>query len=684
MTGTGASDAAEPTGIPVANAAEARYRGLLAATSDLIFWTDSDGLLVDYHANTAADLAVPPEAFLGRYVGDVLPEPTASIWVEGVRKARQSGGVEPFEYSLPFPDEERRYEARALLCDSGEVVVLVRNITSRWRAQQELLRREQEFETLADNAPVIITRHDSAMRYTYVNRAFCTLMGGPGEHFVGKTGRELGFPESAQAPFEEAVKSAFEIGDLVSVGISSGGENGQPGDRRYYQVNVVPEFSEAGEPVSVLSIAHEITSLRKAQQAVEEINRRLEQRVHERTEELSALNQELAQALRLKDEFLASMSHELRTPLNAILGFTQAVRDQIYGPASERLLNSARAADTAGHHLLDLISDILDLSKIQAGRLKLSLDPVPVQSLCEASLQMVEKAAQKKGVLLASTVAPGVGLLLADGRRLKQMLVNLLSNAVKFTPEGGRIDLTVEGDREKKVIRFLVADTGIGIEKDQIPRLFQPFTQVDSQLSRPHSGTGLGLSLVLSMAALHGGGVYVESEPGRGSCFTILLPWTEAQSRKSTSGGETDRQAAVFHAAPRGSRGGEPGGAPLRLLLAEDNESNAILISDLLTANGYDVSLARTGFEAIQLARKLKPDVVLMDIQMPGMDGLEAIRRLRANEETKHFPILALTALAMPGDRERCLSAGANGYVTKPLDFAVLLETTQNLLGLPG
>ena len=194
MTCTGASDAAEPTRTPVANAAEARYRGLLAATSDLIFWTDSDGLLVDYHANAAADLAVPPKAFLGRFVGDVLPEPTASLWVESVRRARQHGKVESFEYSLPFPSGERRYEARAYLCDSGEVVTLVKNITSRWRAEQELLRREQEFETLADNAPVIITRHDSAMRYTYVNRAFCTLMGGtPGSTSWGRRAGSWGF-----------------------------------------------------------------------------------------------------------------------------------------------------------------------------------------------------------------------------------------------------------------------------------------------------------------------------------------------------------------------------------------------------------------------------------------------------------------------------------------------------------
>jgi len=264
----------------------------------------------------------------------------------------------------------------------------------------------------------------------------------------------------------------------------------------------------------------------------------------------------------------------------------------------------------------------------------------------------------------------------ADMRRLKQILVNLLSNAVKFTPEGGQIGLTVTGDAERQVITFGVWDTGIGIAPEDLPRLFKPFVQVDSSLSRQHEGTGLGLALVTRLTDLHGGSLTVESEPGQGSSFMVSLPWQD-------SWGSTEKPEPVealseisglrrMTVKPRAER-------PL-ILLAEDNEANIQLMVDYLTDEGYRIVVARNGEEAVDRARDECPALILMDVQMPNIDGLEATRRLRADPQHASTPIIAVTALAMPEDRARCLAAGANDYLSKPISLKKLARTIADYL----
>ncbi|MBI1878896.1 MAG: PAS domain-containing sensor histidine kinase, partial [Chloroflexi bacterium] len=271
-----------------------------------------------------------------------------------------------------------------------------------------------------------------------------------------------------------------------------------------------------------------IAEHKRAELALAEERALLAQRVTERTAELSAANAELARVARAKDEFLASMSHELRTPLNAILGLTEALQEQTRGPLNERQLKSLRTIEESGRHLLALINDILDLSKIEAGKLELQLDRVSLEAVCQASLQFIKEAAAKKKIDVSFTLDTGEATMRADTRRLKQILVNLLSNAVKFTPVGGQVGLVVTGETERQVITFCIWDTGIGIAPEDLPRLFKPFVQVDSSLSRQHEGTGLGLALVTRLVELHGGSLTVESEPSQGSRFIVSLPWQES------------------------------------------------------------------------------------------------------------------------------------------------------------
>jgi CheY-like chemotaxis protein len=367
------------------------------------------------------------------------------------------------------------------------------------------------------------------------------------------------------------------------------------------------------------------------------------------------------------------MSHELRTPLSAILGLSEAILHGVHGPLNERQSRSMKIMEDSGRHLLELINDILDLSKIEAGRLQVRSEPIAVGSLCTASLALVQEAAVRKQISLTSSVDPRAVMLRADPKRLKQVLVNLLSNAVKFTPDGGSVTLTVMADPAADVIRFRVEDTGVGIAAEDMKRLFRPFVQLDSSLSRRHTGTGLGLSLVHRLTALQGGGIEVQSEVGEGSTFIVSLPWPPEQR---AFGGLGFQSPEVPLSSPA-----EPSRTPVtrRILLVEDSEANIEAISVYLEAKGHKVKVARNGVEALAIGPSMRPDIVLMDIQMPGMDGLEVTRRFRREPVLEKVPILAVTALAMIGDRERCLEAGADEFLSKPLNLAKLVQTIEEM-----
>jgi PAS domain S-box-containing protein len=413
--------------------------------------------------------------------------------------------------------------------------------------------------------------------------------------------------------------------------------------------------------------------LRAAHDALAEERALLADRVRERTMELDLANAELARTARAKDEFLAAMSHELRTPLTTVLGIAETLEDGLLGPLNEQQVRAAKTIQESGHHLLSLINDILDVAKVDSGKMQLMWDRVPMQQLCDASLRLVRQAAQHKAIDLSCQVDPQVRLVQGDSRRLKQLLVNLLSNAVKFTPEGGSVGLSVAGDAERHRLRFTVWDTGIGIPREQFGQMFRPFVQLDSKLSRQYGGTGLGLVLAYRMAELHGGSMSLESEVGRGSRFYVDLPWDPEM-------GELAAEAVPARPAEGRPPPTEAAGRHARVLLAEDNALNAEMLAAYLREMGYEVEVARDGVKAVASATQQPPDLILMDVQMPEMDGLEATRRLRLSPATRETPIIALTALAMPGDRERCLDAGMDDYLAKPLGLKELLQTLQHWL----
>ncbi len=398
--------------------------------------------------------------------------------------------------------------------------------------------------------------------------------------------------------------------------------------------------------------------------------RTMQQELRLRSTELERANIELEHANRMKDVFLANMSHELRSPLATILGSTEALLEGIYGPMTEAQLRTISGAKEGGEHLLMLINDILDLSKIRMGDLELTQEDIDVESLIHSTIGLVRELALKKSIRIGFSLPTERVIVKGDVRRLKQALVNLLTNAIKFTEAKGSVTIDVEPQCEHDVVEIHVTDTGIGIPEDKLATIFEAFYQLDSALSRQHEGTGLGLPIVQRIIDLHGGLIRVESTVGTGSRFTVVLPWTPHGHSNQPTISKVVRPTTETRAlaATKGET----------IHVVDDNVLNGGLVRDLLEAHGYRVELFHAARACIEVLEQQLPSAVIMDVHMPGMDGLEAMRRIR--EIDRNVPIIALTALAMPGDREQCMAAGANAYVSKPLRIPEFLTTVRNLV----
>jgi signal transduction histidine kinase/DNA-binding response OmpR family regulator len=423
--------------------------------------------------------------------------------------------------------------------------------------------------------------------------------------------------------------------------------------------------------------------------ALREANASLEARVAERTAELARANAELARASELKSQFLATMSHELRTPLNAIIGFSEVLKDGLTGDLTEEQKVFIGDIHASGRHLLSLINDILDLSKVEAGMMTLEPEPVDLAPLLQGGLTMVKERALKQRVSLALEVEPGLPAFAADTRKVKQIVFNLLANAVKFTPEGGRVRVAARrvareevalpagragrmGDlpagEAREFVEIAVADSGIGIAGEDLERLFQPFVQVDSALARRHQGTGLGLALVMRLAGLHGGTAGVASAPGEGSTFCVWLPLAQAPG---------PGEAATARAAPRD----RPARAEPLALVVEDDDAAARMIERALRAEGFRCRRASTGEEALVRAAKERPDLITLDVFLPHMDGWEFLERLKAVPDLADIPVVIVSVAP---NLEHGVALGATRVLQKPLTKQALRAALAGIVAAGG
>jgi len=394
----------------------------------------------------------------------------------------------------------------------------------------------------------------------------------------------------------------------------------------------------------------------------------LEERARELGESLKKLedyNHRLQEASRHESQFLSSMSHELRTPLNAIMGFTDLLQGQFFGKLNEKQLGYLSQIDKSGRHLLDLINDLLDMAKIDAGATSVEWEEFHPRE-CLLTVDLMNPQFRKKQFHVETFIDPSLTVMTGDRRKCKQIMLNLLSNAYKYTPRNGRIDIRIVPDQAG--VKISVADTGIGISKKEQSRIFSEFHQTNRARDEGLGGTGIGLALTRRLVKLHGGEIGVESELHEGSTFWFTLP-IKRLTRKEEVSAEDRVKAEVT------------GKSGTRILVAEDNRVNMSMILDMLSVYDHKVYVAHNGQEAVEAAVTHEPDLILMDLRMPKVDGFEATRRLRKMAKFSRTPIIALTASVGPEIKSKCQQAGCTQHLSKPIQSKELFQTIRRYLG---
>lgn len=514
--------------------------------------------------------------------------------------------------------------------------------------RRSLASREGLFRSLLKNLPAAVYMVGLDGRITVVNAFFCNLIKLHRDHLLWRHLREIPVSgwQRQLLPERLAIMDDFQTRDETLEVTTATGEV------KFFRRVQFPIITHKGEaPEAVACIVVDITERMMTNRRLDLLNQELEHSVNARTYELMVAKDEALAASKVKADFLANMSHEIRTPLNAIIGLAHL---SLRGNPDDKLRVYLEKMRGSGEHLLNIINDILNFSRLEAGKLKLDREELVLEQVIDQAVDLIWERADAKGLSIRVDIDARVPSVLAgDPLRLGQILINLAANAVKFTDSGSIVlDVKLLHDLGHQVeVLISVTDTGIGIAEDKIGTLFQPFQQVDNSSARRFEGTGLGLSICKNLAELMGGELTVESELGKGSSFRLKV--------------RLDKSLAAPTLADAAS-------APMpvtgRVLVVEDNPLNQEIISSLLQTMGVQVSCVGSGPAAITAAAREHFDLVLMDIQLPGMDGVTACREIHWHLATRNLPIVAVTANALPGDRERYLASGLNDYISKPID----------------
>ena len=605
---------------------------------------------------------------------DIMPEHTLESFAEIVKPLKKGD-----KNKIHFTTVHRRKDGSLYPVDvylqlssfesSPVFVAIILDITERKQAEEKINKLSQAVE----QSPVSIVITNAEGNIEYVNPKFTDVTGYSHEEVIGENPRFLKSGEKSSEMYKE-------LWEAITSGSEWYGEfhNKKKNGELYWEfASISPIKNTDGKITHFLAVKEDITDRKRIEDELAKERLKLEETVDTRTQELrkslsnlEKVNLYLRQAKQTESNFLSSMSHELRTPLNSILGFSDLLREQFFGKLNSKQLNYVDQIDNSGKHLLSLINDLLDITKIDADAMDIELDDVSPQEFIDATLALMGNQFKKKNISVKVSIGPLLKSITADVRKCKQIMLNLLSNAAKFTPKNGRVVINILKYKESQV-RIEVIDTGIGIEPEEIKNIFSEFHQADRVRDEQLGGTGIGLALTRRLVKLHGGEIGVESEPGKGSTFCFTLPLKKSANKIS---GKKEEKINTERTFPTGHR----------ILVAEDNEVNLAMILDMLKIHDHKVTVAKNGREVIDLAHSHKPELILMDVRMPVMDGMEATQHLRTIPEFSDIPIIALTASADSESIKRHIASGCTEHLAKPIQSQKLFSVLNKYLKTKG
>ena len=607
---------------------------------DMLCIANFDGYFLDLNPAWERTLGFTIEELKAKpFIDFVHPDDRESTTAEAEKIMSTGRDVISFENRYLCKDGGYRWIlwSSTLSLEKRLYYAVGRDITRRKQAEDALEQEQSLLQTFMDNTPDHIYFKDKESRFIRINKAQTNLFRlSDGREAIGKTDAEFFTEEHAQQAYKDEQK-VIRSGKPMAAKEEK--ETWPSGEETWVSTTKAPLFDKSGQIMGTFGISRDITERMRAQA------------------ELQAAKEAAEYADRAKSDFLANMSHELRTPLNAIIGFAEILRDEIVGPIRPEQRELVVDIHTSGRHLLNMINDILDLSKIEAGTMDLDFETFSVVDAMEEVNTIVNALASKKQIQLTQEFDQDITVT-ADKTKFKQILYNLLANGVKFTNEDGRVTTKFEISDNSLLIQ--VIDTGVGISPEDQEMLFQAFTQVDTSKARAHEGTGLGLALTKRLVELHGGEIWVESTVGEGSTFSFTLP----MQRHVTS-------------SPTPMPANLPASAENRtILVAEDNEQAAHLLGIYLMEAGYRVEYATDGEAAIAKAAEIKPFAITLDIMLPKKDGWQVLKALKANPDLQSIPVIIVS---ITEERQLGFGLGAVDHLVKPIDKTALLASLRSL-----
>jgi PAS domain S-box-containing protein len=657
-----------------------RLNAILQAIPDLIFINDAQGNYLEfYHAGVNNSLE-EIQGLVGKNILDDFSAEVGDLHLKKIAETISTQKMVTYEYPKTEAGGTSYYECRTVFMARDRVLRFVRNITQQKASEFEI----KKLSLAIEQSPVAIVITDLKAKITYASPAFYKMTGYSPKETLGMNMSQLSSGETPKEQYADLWDTILK-GEIWSGELRNKCKNG-----KFYWENLTisPITNINGVVSNFMAVVEDISLRKKNELEILQINQELEAKVKERTLELGQINKDLRNEIAIrtivedhlqkakteaekanqsKSEFLSRMSHELRTPMNSILGFAQLLEMGELNQSQEKGVGHILRS---GKHLLNLINEVLDIAKIESGKISISLEPVDVARLAHEVMDSLSHYASTKNIEVhfdQASISDPI-FVKADRQRLKQVFINLLNNALKYNHDGGKVEINVasfvSGELNVKNVRIKIQDNGLGISDENLGRIFHPFERIGAETTNLE-GTGLGLAVVKQLTELMNGTVGVTSELGKGSCFWIDLPFSEGSFLKTVNDLDNAKQSIDFEKTHTGT-----------ILYIEDNISNIELVEQIITNKRPGITLVSHlfGLKTLELAKKHQPNLIMLDLNLPDAHGSDILKQLKADPETSNIPVIVLSADALPGQVVELMKLGARNYLTKPFEIVQFLQ----------